>query len=521
MQHVGINAMKKLHMDFNYIRNSKDIAIVKLFGEVDLSNSADFSNFIEKVFANPWKQLVVDLEKLPYMSSTGFGVLAGAILREQEKSNRRVTLCKMHPSLRNIFQILGFESICPIHDSIEEAIREPKNLKIKEVQEKAPPFQVKTQDPVEETSNIEFPIARSCTQCHRTSNFARPGHYRCPYCKSIHKVDDKGILHVISIPENLTKKDEETKIDAEEIEITLPSDMEHLAKLRDFIFSFVDNFFKNQTRTNIMVSLDEACANAIEYGNKFDRTKKIYLKISVYHDKLKLTVKDSGVKTFNPSILSSELDRTKVKDKGRGMGLVLIKQMMDEVQIESTETEGTSICMVKYFDEKSSKYKNANNDVEIQDELEVKKTEQKLELQNTVETKKTLRTHNELEAKKTEQKLELQNAVETKKTLRTQNVTKPSSDSIAPNIANKDVEEDLTPDFDIPSAEECREAENLEINQSSVATTSENLNINQLSIATTSKVNSSKPANLSDINLPSAGQNLPKFDLPTISNLEV
>jgi len=83
------------------------------------------------------------------------------------------------------------------------------------------------------------------------------------------------------------------------------------------------------------------------------------------------------------------------------------------------------------------------------------------------------------------------------------------------------VEEDLTPDFDIPSAEECREAENLEINQSSVATTSENLNINQLSISTTSKVNSSKPANLSDINLPSAGQNLPKFDLPTISNLEV
>ena len=66
------------------------------------------------------------------MNSSGFGILAGAILREQDQKNRPVVLCKMNELLHPIFQILGFENICPIYDTVDQALLAPKNTKIQE-----------------------------------------------------------------------------------------------------------------------------------------------------------------------------------------------------------------------------------------------------------------------------------------------------------------------------------------------------------------------------------------------------
>ena len=357
MEKLSNTLMKKLQSEFLYLDNAKKIACVKLSGEVDLSNSSEFSSFIEKTFIQPWTKLIFDLEKLVYMNSSGFGALAGSIFREQDSKNRPVVLCKMNELLHPIFQILGFENICPIYDTIEQALQAPKNTKIQDAIEE---LHSSTQPQQE----VTFPITRACTQCNRSSNFNKVGHYRCPFCRSIHLVDKYGQLQLVSkgnVPTPIEKQaeapqnnivpendDDELPCDAK-IKFSIPSDMKYLAQIRDFIFSFVENRFYNQDRNNMVVSLDEAVANAIEHAHNFDHTKRIYITLDVFTDKFIMTVKDSGVNTYRADLPELTLKREAVKEKGRGMGLILIKRMMDEISVAPTATNGTAIRMTKYY----------------------------------------------------------------------------------------------------------------------------------------------------------------------------
>lgn len=368
--------MKKLQTEFLYLDNAKETAFVKLSGEVDLSNSNEFSSFIEKIFIQPWNKLVFDLEKLVYMNSSGFGVLAGAILREQDQKNRPVVLCKMNELLHPIFQILGFENICPIYDTVDQALQAPKNTKIQEAIE-----EIHSSPKPQPQKEVTFPITRACTQCNRSSNFNKVGHYRCPFCRAIHLVDKYGTLQLISkgsVPTPLEKRkddfstdnivhqnDENTIPCDERIEFSLPSDMKYLAQIRDFIFSFVENKFYKQDRNNMVVSLDEACANAIEHAHAFNRAKRIYITLDIFPDRFSMTVRDSGVNTYRADLPNLTLQKEVVKEKGRGMGLILIKRMMDEIVFAPTATNGTSIRMTKYYTKDSEQVSENNNKDDI------------------------------------------------------------------------------------------------------------------------------------------------------------
>ncbi|MFN8575558.1 MAG: ATP-binding protein [Candidatus Sericytochromatia bacterium] len=92
-------------------------------------------------------------------------------------------------------------------------------------------------------------------------------------------------------------------------------------------------------------ALIEACINSFEHGKSEDN--KLYIKFIMNNNELKVIIKDKG-KGFDINEIDANPNiKNKLKSQHkRGWGLMLIKSLMDEVEIESGP-EGTTLTMTK------------------------------------------------------------------------------------------------------------------------------------------------------------------------------
>ena len=93
----------------------------------------------------------------------------------------------------------------------------------------------------------------------------------------------------------------------------------------------------------IKLALVEACINAFEHSQSKDGRIGINFEIGV--DQLTIHISDRG-QGFDLKEVQEELRQRHEHGKHRGWGLAIMKGLMDEVQIESTD-RGTTITMVK------------------------------------------------------------------------------------------------------------------------------------------------------------------------------
>ncbi|MFN0085790.1 MAG: ATP-binding protein [Blastocatellia bacterium] len=115
----------------------------------------------------------------------------------------------------------------------------------------------------------------------------------------------------------------------------VPSSTESLAMIREF----VTNVGRLATLDDagigkLELAVDEACANVIEHAYGHDATKEVIVR-AVYDDQtLRISVIDTGP-GFDPSSAESKSVEELVKQrKSGGLGIRLIKTLMDDVQYE-------------------------------------------------------------------------------------------------------------------------------------------------------------------------------------------
>jgi serine/threonine-protein kinase RsbW len=94
----------------------------------------------------------------------------------------------------------------------------------------------------------------------------------------------------------------------------------------------------------IKVALIEACINAGEHSQSFEKKIRVYF--SVQPEAVEILVEDRG-QAFDPVAVQSRMVREAAPfSRKRGRGFALIKEMMDEVRFEKAEI-GTRLYMVK------------------------------------------------------------------------------------------------------------------------------------------------------------------------------
>lgn len=85
------------------ISQEADAVLVKVAGEVDVSNASELRDAIDAKLPETTGELVVDLADVPYIDSTGIGVLVGAAHRAQEAGKQLVVASPQ----KNVARVLG------------------------------------------------------------------------------------------------------------------------------------------------------------------------------------------------------------------------------------------------------------------------------------------------------------------------------------------------------------------------------------------------------------------------------
>ena len=133
-------------------------------------------------------------------------------------------------------------------------------------------------------------------------------------------------------------------------QLTLPSSTEYIGVVRLLISGIAERMnFKIDDIEDIKIAISEACTNSVLHAYDENPNKELCIEIIRKEDALEIIVKDFG-KGFDTNILQENKLDEKIQAgalTGLGLGFTFIKSLMDEVDIESNESEGSVIRMVK------------------------------------------------------------------------------------------------------------------------------------------------------------------------------
>jgi anti-sigma B factor antagonist len=98
------------------------LSIIALEGFVDAHTAPQFENAIQAEIDAGRYQIIVDCEKLNYISSAGLGVFMSFIEEVRERGGD-IKICSLAPKVRHTFEILGFPDIFEMVDNQSAAVR--------------------------------------------------------------------------------------------------------------------------------------------------------------------------------------------------------------------------------------------------------------------------------------------------------------------------------------------------------------------------------------------------------------
>jgi anti-sigma regulatory factor (Ser/Thr protein kinase) len=132
---------------------------------------------------------------------------------------------------------------------------------------------------------------------------------------------------------------------ARTVEIRIPSDPRMLKIVRAGISHVCSIMgFQRPDRNNIILAVDEACSNIIKHAYKGENNKPIIIIIKINLHRLEINLRDYGEKVDIKAIKSRKLDDI----RPGGLGVHLIKSVMDEVIYEDGPDLGNRLHLVKY-----------------------------------------------------------------------------------------------------------------------------------------------------------------------------
>lgn len=102
------------------VRQVDSHAVVDVKGEIDVYTAPKLREKLIELVSEGSYNVVVNLEGVDFLDSTGLGVLVGALKRVKAHDGSLALVCTQDKILK-IFKITGLTKVFPIHESVETA----------------------------------------------------------------------------------------------------------------------------------------------------------------------------------------------------------------------------------------------------------------------------------------------------------------------------------------------------------------------------------------------------------------
>lgn len=130
--------------------------------------------------------------------------------------------------------------------------------------------------------------------------------------------------------------------------LEVPSSTENLSMIRDFVCAIGERAGMEPGEVaKLELAVDEGCANVMEHAYSRDLTKEVSVRASFDQHAIHIVIVDTG-KGFDPASVEQEgLESLAAARKSGGLGMRLIKSLMDEVHYEIVPGVKNELRMVK------------------------------------------------------------------------------------------------------------------------------------------------------------------------------
>jgi anti-sigma B factor antagonist len=98
-----------------------DRTVVSATGELDAHSAPALQTELDRVTTVPGASVVVDLSEVPFIDSTGLGVLVTS-LKHVREANGRLDVVVTRPRVLKVFSLTGLDGVIPLHSTLDEAL---------------------------------------------------------------------------------------------------------------------------------------------------------------------------------------------------------------------------------------------------------------------------------------------------------------------------------------------------------------------------------------------------------------
>ncbi|MGD8414389.1 MAG: STAS domain-containing protein [Candidatus Latescibacterota bacterium] len=115
--------MEKLIISEERTNSEHPISLITLKGAIETTNASGLEDTLRRIMGDRCYRIVVDLSGVNYISSAGWGIFISEIKRIR-RNGGDIKLAAMTPEVREVFELLEFNSILKPFNVTRDAIRE-------------------------------------------------------------------------------------------------------------------------------------------------------------------------------------------------------------------------------------------------------------------------------------------------------------------------------------------------------------------------------------------------------------
>jgi len=103
-------------------RSTDSAVVIYVDGDMTTNTSPDVEEEIDELLDGEAKHVVINVEKVSFIASTGLRVIL-ALGKKLSGKGLKLTVCSMNPSTKAVFEMSGFTKLFPAYANEEEALK--------------------------------------------------------------------------------------------------------------------------------------------------------------------------------------------------------------------------------------------------------------------------------------------------------------------------------------------------------------------------------------------------------------
>lgn len=122
---------------------------------------------------------------------------------------------------------------------------------------------------------------------------------------------------------------------------------QNLSEVREFVSRHAEKHgFTSRQVADVQLAVDEACTNIIKHAYNYDASKELSIELEFDDEKMNVTLTDQGIGFDVERYKKPDLKKQIARKKRGGMGVYLIRNLMDEVNYYAESRENV-LRMIK------------------------------------------------------------------------------------------------------------------------------------------------------------------------------